>query len=295
MIPLQSTAGLGNVSGKVLAKVPIGTLVVAGGAAMTGGGLTGIADTDGSYTVFNVPAGMVNVRGYKVGLQLAPATATVTAGMTKTGVDLADKGAATAAVSGSIQIVNGGMGTSTSVILAVAETFDPNAARGEAPPGLRVGNITGAFTIPNVPDGEYVVLAAFENDYLTRDPDTSIGGTALVHVTVAGQSLPIAQSFKVTGSLDHPSPDGEQVVMGTPTFTWDGDSGEDHYEVHVFDAYGTQVWEDLAVPAGKNPSAVYAGPALKSGMIYQFRAISIKNGGSAIAMTEDLRGVFLYK
>ena len=39
----------------------------------------------------------------------------------------------------------------------------------------------------------------------------------------------------------------------------------------------------------------YGGPALKSWMLYQFRATSIKNVGSAIATTEDLKGVFLYK
>jgi hypothetical protein len=298
MVPLQSTTGLGTVTGKVLAKVPIGTLVVAGGATNAGGGVTGIADADGAYTVFNVPAGMVTVRGYKVGLQLAPATADLTAGGTAAGVDLADEGAATATVTGSIQIVNPGMGSTTSVILAVDETFDPNAARGEAPPGLRVTNVSGAFDIPNVPDGNYVVLAAFENDYLTRDPDTAIGGTGLVHVTVAGQSLPVAQSFKVTGSLNVVAPDAEAVVSGTPTFIWGDDSGEDHYEVRVFDAYGNKVWEDTAVPGvsgAKDVQVVYGGPALESGRLYQFRAVSINKGGSPIAMTEDLRGVFLYK
>jgi hypothetical protein len=298
LIALQSTSGLGSVSGKVLAKVPIGTLVVAGGAAMTGGGATGIAAADGSYTVFNVPAGSVTVRGYKVGLQLGSATAVVMAGATTPNIDLADKGTATATVSGSIQIVNPGMGSSTSVILAVDETFDPNAARGQAPPGLRVAGITGAFSIPNVPDGNYVVLAAFENDYLTRDPDTSIGGTSIVHITVAGQSVAVGQGFKVTGSLDGPSPDGEQMVSGTPTFTWDDTSGEDHYEVRVFDAYGNLVWADTTVPGvsgSKTVSVMYGGPSLTSGSLYQFRAVAIKKGGSAIAMTEDLKGVFLYK
>jgi hypothetical protein len=37
-----------------------------------------------------------------------------------------------------------------------------------------------------VPDGKYVALAAFENDGLVRDPDTSIGGTQIVHLTVSG-------------------------------------------------------------------------------------------------------------
>src|SRR6185436_16665696 len=101
-------------------------------------------------------------------------------------VNLKDTGKATATVSGQIDIVAGGMGTTTSIILAVDETFDPNAARGEAPPGLRVAPVSGAFSIPNVPDGNYVVLAAFENDFLTRDPDVSIGGTSIVHITVAG-------------------------------------------------------------------------------------------------------------
>lgn len=58
------------------------------------------------------------------------------------------------------------------------------------------------------------------------------------------------------------------------------------------------VCEEVAVPGasgGKNVSVPYAGLALKSGMIYQFRALSIKNGGSAISATEDLKGVFSYK
>jgi hypothetical protein len=298
MVGLESSSGLGSVSGKVLAKVPVGTLVVAGGAANAGGGATGIADVDGSYTVFNVPAGGVTVKGYKAGLQLGDAMATVMAGATTMNVNLADKGKATATVSGSIQLVNPGMGSDTSIILVVDETFDPNAARGEAPPGLRAYPVSGAFSIPNVPDGNYVVLAAFENDFLARDPDTSIGGTSLVHITVAGQNLAVSDSFKVTGSLDVVSPDAEQVVSGTPVFEWNDDSGEDHYEVRVFDAYGNKVWEDTAVPGvsgAKTVKVTYGGPLLKSGSIYQFRAVSIKKGGSPIAMTEDLRGVFLYK
>lgn len=298
MITLANPTGLGSVSGKVLAKVPVGTLVVAGGAAMTGGGVTGIAGTDGSYTVFNVPAGAVTVRGYKVGIQLAAAMATVTAGAETKGVDLADKGAATSVISGSVNIVNPGMGSSTSVILVVDETFVPNAARGEAPPGLRVAPVSNGFSIPGVPDGNYVVLAAFENDFLVRDPDTSIGGTGLVHITVAGGDMAISAGFKITGSLDGVSPDNEEPVSGTPTFVWNDDSGENHYEVRVFDAYGNLVWQDLAVPGVSGSQTVkvtYGGPALTSGRLYQFRAVSIKNGGTPISITEDLKGVFLYK
>ncbi len=286
----------GTLSGRVIAEAPIGTLVVAGGAANAGGGTTGLADYDGSYVVFNVPTGTVDVRGFKAGLQIPPVTADISTGEATAGVDLTATGEATATVTGSVQIVNGGNGTETSVILVVDETFVPDAARGEAPPGLRAHPVTGSFSIAGVPDGNYVVLAAFENDNLVRDPDTSIGGTSIVRITVAGGSVDLPEGFKVTGSLDDVSPDDEEIVSATPTFSWADDSGEDHYELRVFDAFGALVWEQLDVPGVSGNDAVqveYAGPPLQSGLLYQLRATSIKNGGSPLSVTEDLKGTFV--
>jgi hypothetical protein len=309
MLPLQNKDGLGSISGKVLHESPRGTLVVAGGTKESGGGVTGVADFDGAYTVFNVPAGSVTVSGYKIGLQLESKSATVKTGEETTGVDLASLGGATATVSGKVEIVNAGQGKETSIILAVAETFDraPNIATGEAPPGLRVYPVLGAFSISGVPDGNYVALAAFENDFLVRDPDTSIGGTAIVEVTVAGQSVELQQSFKVTGALDLDFNDGatrvvwveEKELTGKPEFVWNDDSGEDHYEIAVFDAYGKLMWEDLNIPSvsgSKSVKVTYGGTEpLVSGVLYQFRATSIKGGGTPLSRTENLRGTFLYR
>jgi hypothetical protein len=296
MLSVQNASGLGTITGTVHADRPRGTLVVAGGAVNAGGGVTGVADFDGTYWVFNVPAGSQPVKGYKAGLQLDSNTADVTAGAVTEGVDLNVLDQGTWLVEGKVEIVNPGAGKDTSVIFVVDETFNPNAIYGEAPPGLRAYPVAGAFQIPNVPDGNYVVLAAFENDFLVRDPDTAIGGTEIVHVTISGNQV-LDQSFKVTGSLDVISPDKEEPVSGTPSFTWVDDSGEDHYEIAVFDAFGTKIWEDLAVPgfSGDDPVVSYGGPALLPGMIYQFRATSIKQGGSPISRTEDLRGTFLYQ
>ncbi len=291
LLALPSTSGMGSVSGTVRADAPRGTLIVAGGS-------TGIADHDGTYEVFNVPAGSVRVSGYKSGLQLGHATAVVEAGKVTEHVDLTALSKPLAVVSGKVDIVNPGAGSKTSVILAVEDTFDPAMASGEAPAGLRVGDVTGPWTIAGVPDGSYVVLAAFENDFLVRDPDTSIGGTDLVRVVASGANVDIAAGFKITGALHVVSPDGEQEVSGTPTFVWADDAGEDHYVVVVYDAYGNLVWENDAVPGvsgDKNVTVEYGGPALTPGMLYQFRATSIKNGGSPISRTEDLRGVFLYR
>lgn len=288
---LASATGLGSVSGDVQAVAPWGTLVLAGGQ-------TAVADRDGSFTVFNVPAGAVTVSGYKVGLRLDTASATVKANEVSNGVVLQVLGEAVATVSGKVEIVNAFGGATTSVILALEETFEENAARGEAPPGLRAGNVTSAFSIAGVPDGKYVVLAAFENDRLVRDPDVSIGGTDIVHLTVSGADQELSEGFKVTEALEVASPDAEVDVSGTPTFEWKDDSGEDHYEVRVFDAFGQKVWEKLDVPGvsgNPNVSVAYGGRALAPGTLYQFRATSIKRGGTAIAITEDLRGVFVQR
>lgn len=282
----------GTVSGHVLADDAKGTLVVAGGA-------TGIADLTGAYAVFNVPIGDVEVRGYKAGLALAPEMAKIADGLETKGVDLTSDGPATARVTGKLSIVNAPGGSSTSVILVVEETFEPTLARGEAPPGLRVAGISGDFAFEGVPNGKYAVLAAFENDGLVRDPDTSIAGTDIVHVTVSGKDQALPDPFKITGALAvvAPGASGIDIVSAAPTLSWEDDSSEDLYEVAVYDAFGTLVWEDKNVPSekgNKNVSVAYAGPALESGMIYQFRATSLKSG-VPISRTEDLKGVFQMK
>lgn len=299
LIPLENAAGLGSIAGRVvvdggLALNPAGALVVAGGS-------TGVVDFKGDFVVFNVAAGAgVGVQAYAAGLQVEPAKVDVAAGKETPGVELHVKSAATATVSGSVQIVNGNGFSVTSVVLALQDTFVQDAARGEVPKGLRVGNVTGPYTISGVPDGDYVILAAFENDGLVRDPDLSIGGTSILNISVKGGASVTPDGFKVTGALSTESPgkDAIEVVMGTPSFVWGDDSSEDHYEVRLFDAFGKNVWENLAVPSvsgAKTVTAMYGGQALLPGMIYQFRATSIGKGGTAISATEDLRGVFVYR
>ncbi|MGC4064018.1 MAG: carboxypeptidase regulatory-like domain-containing protein [Polyangiaceae bacterium] len=189
MLPIPDASGLGTISGKVDIEDPKGTLVVAGAA-------TALTSTDGTFTIFNVPSGDVSVTAYRIGLNIAPADVTVKAGAATTGVNLEATKDPAVSLSGKVEIVNPGAGTDTSVILVVADTFVENAARGESPPGLRVAGISGDFAFTGVPNGKYVVLAAFENDYLVRDPDTCIGGTDIVTVTVSGSDVALSETFR---------------------------------------------------------------------------------------------------
>jgi hypothetical protein len=312
LLALPSSAGSGSIEGHVeVPPVGGGVLVVAEPAA-GGAGMSAIADRGGDYAVLNLGPGDYAVKAFSRGVNYAPAAVSLAAGETKE-ADLAIAGATAATVSGNVEIVNRGQGIGTSVILVVESTFDDALVRGDVPPGLRAPepgtdpDVTGAFSIDGVPDGRYVALAAFEDDFLVRDPDTSIGGTQIVHLEVANGALVSAPpSFKVTGALDVVSPgaDGPEVVTSaTPTFTWVDDSSEVAYDVTVLDAFGVEVWRTTIPGVSGSPtvSVVYgqaggtpaSAPALQSGMYYQFRVLSRKNGGSPISQTEDLKGVFL--
>ncbi len=281
-----------------------GVLVVAAGSA---GAFSATTDADGEFTIFNVENSDYTVSAYASDLQIDPESVSV-GGEDVTDVVLSEATHSTATVSGNIQIVNAGGGAVTSVILVVEDTFDPDAARGEVPRGLRAPrtgepNVDGDFTIEGVPDGNYVVLAAYENDDLVRDPDTNIAGTSFVHLEVDGasmSSIDVSESFKVTEALEVFAPGAEEPeeVSGPPTLRWADDSSEDWYDVRVFDAFGDEVWSALEIPGVSGESEVsidYDGP-LEPGMYYQFRVLSWRqpgNGDAApISATEDLRGVF---
>lgn len=304
--------GQPSISGHVLAgEASAGVLVVAEGGD---GGISAISDKEGRYTIFNVPDGSYEVRGYAAGIQLAPEPVDM-AGVELLDVDLAESDAALGTISGSVTIVNAPGGSATSVVLVVASTFSETFVRGEVPRGLRSPlsgepNVDGSFTIEGVPEGSYVVLAAFENDDLVRDPDPNISGTQIVTVDMPSPGETISlESFKITEALDVVTPgvDGPELVSQAPTLTWADDSSEEFYTVVVYNAYGDLVWcrSDLmmgcdggnvpGVSGSDNVEVPYEGP-LEPGMYYQFRATSWRQSGNAdpgpISQTEDLRGVF---
>lgn len=292
LIGLPAGAGTGTISGTVELPDGASALVV----AETGGaGHDAVVDRDGAYVLFNLPAGAYSVAAYATGLVHDTAD-----------VELADGGDAVAdlalldgdgaGLSGTVQIVNAPGGSTTSVVLFVASTFNPDTGRGAAPPGLRAGEVSGGFSIAGVPPGRYAVLAAFENDALVRDPDTCIAGTEIVYVDVAADDLTLDESFKVTEALEILTPGDGEAITGTPTFSWADDSSEDLYRVRVIDSFGIEVWNhEIPGVSGQDPSLAYAGDPLQSGMYYQVRVQSVReSGGDAceISQSEDLKGVF---
>ena len=309
LIPLPSDQqGRGSISGSIVTTgenaTPSGVLVV-----VEGGGddaPLGFADKSGAYTVFNVPAGSWSVHGYKAFLQLDTVDVTLSDGEHKTGVDLVENDKPFGTLLGDINIVNAPGGAMTSVVIVPESTFSDTFVKGEVPPGLRAPpppedpSITGAFTIEGIPDGQYKVLVAFENDFLVRDPDPTIAGTDILDIEVPeGSSYDLdytSDSFKVTEALVIISPGAEEPepVTGTPTFIWEDDAGEDQYQIVVYNAFGDEMYRDDNLPrvtGGETVEVDYDGDALEAGMYYQFRVTSLKDG-TPRSQTEDLLGVF---
>jgi hypothetical protein len=313
LIPLEDAQDRVTISGTVhpvteveegrqpVAEEVSGVLVVATSGDTT---LSALSDRGGHFTIFNATAGSYAVEGYAADVQLTPVSADV-AGEPVQDVDLFPSSDALTTLGGNIQIVNAPGGAVTSVILVVESTFDADFVRGEVPRGLRAPrsgapDVDGSFEITGVPNGTYVVLAAYENDDLVRDPDTNIAGTDFVQVTVGGGDVTLDESFKVTEALAVRAPGADEptAVTEAPALSWADDSSEDWYEVRVFDAYGDEVWADENVVAGRGSDDVsvqYGGP-MEVGMYYQFRVTSWRQPGngqaSPISATEDLRGVF---
>jgi hypothetical protein len=299
--------GRGSISGSIVVTAgdtsPAGVLVVLEGAPE--GSLFSFSDKSGRYTLFNIPEGSWEIQGYKAFLQLDAVNVTLALGEDKTGIDLISNTKLYGTVTGSINIVNAPGGSATSVVLVPESTFNETFVKGEVPPGLRAPappespSITSDFTIEGVPDGQYVVLAAFENDFLVRDPDPSISGTQILHIQVPDGSsyeIDIVSSFKVTESLVVVSPGASapELISGNPVFIWEDDSSEIKYSIVVYNAFGEEVWRDDDLPrvtGSPQVTVTYGASPLQAGMYYQFRATSWRSDGP-ISQTEDLLGVF---
>ncbi len=310
LIHLQSTSDLLSISGTV-AQPPtrVGILVVAEPQA-GGRGLTAIADSGGSYTIFNLPAaaapGIVyDVEAYGRGVNYNPGTVTLTLGSTPPAVDLTVKNTTTATIGGNL-IFNSGAATPTSVALVVQSTYSAVFDRGESPPALVVPVESGStYTLTGVPDGSFIALAAFGIDGDVRDL-SGTGNTAPVQVVIQDGALVGALGgFKLVGAIDLTSIDGVtvgnggipiQLASATPTFVWakaPSYSSAATFQADVFDAYGTTVWAHGQTGSGSGPyTATYGGAALQGGMYYQLRVKALDGAGNQLSQTEDLKGVF---
>jgi hypothetical protein len=304
LAPLAS-AGTTFIHGSV-AKAPSGAgrLVVAepvGG----GTGMTGVADEAGNYSIFNLTPGTAYVvTAYTKGANYTPVTTSALAAGDNAVAALALGSGTGAPLAGGL-IFNNGAGSNIQVTLVVQSTYVPSLDRGESPPGLTIQGGASGYAFDGVPDGKYVVLAAFGLDGDVRDV-SGTGNTAAPQVTIqSGAVVGTPPGFKIIPAVDLLSIGGTTVsatpvvltgaTAPTPTFVWQPgsvDASADHYRVDVFDSFGTTVFTTTVL--NSTTSVAYAGPTLQAGMYYQLRISALK-AASQLSQTEDVAGVFTWQ
>jgi hypothetical protein len=201
LFPIDTNLFVGAISGTVSSggNPVAGALVIARGA---GDSYTTISAADGSYVLYNVEEGNVDVTTYIKGLNFPTLSAvTVTDNTTTTDQDLVASGVANGTISGNIQFVAGGTAQATDITLIDRETR-------EVIPGMRVYTDTyNDYMMSGLPNGDFEIIASMLNDGNVIDPDEAVTqGDPLVTVT-NGVVDPSTRSFKITGA----------VVMDTPS------------------------------------------------------------------------------
>lgn len=312
------------VHGTVTASPAKGGALVVAVPTAGGASVSGFAGQGGAYYVYNLPVAASGttdwtVRPYAKGANYVSSVAqpvALASGDDKP-VDFTIGSTVPYTLTGGLLFTGQNKPASavTSVILAVKSTYDPLLHRGEAPPGLRDGYATGSgFTISGVPDGDYMVLAAFENDGWVQD--TGQGSTGYYEVVISGGALTAvfldgalqsnqSIAFKVTGAVSLATPftgtyDSVPwpASSSTPTFDWVAYPSTDHYDIQVIDQLGNVACQKTGILTTDptsftwNATDCYGAANAAPGTWYQFIVKAYQTGGALASRNEDLKGVF---
>jgi len=303
---LQGT--FGKIDGTVNPKLS-GFLVVATSAGMNAEYHT-YSGPDGYFVLFNVPYDTYGIDAIKSGYQSADQPqVTLTAGTTSASVQITMNQITGSTLTGMVTFLaveNGIVDISLldkishSVVNGLTTMIDSNRT----------------YTIGNIPAGEYIAWASYENDDYVMDPDWIFKNPGALYVSFTSDSLK-TRNFSVTGAIKIISPTNpansitpaltDSVV---PTFQWNAYPQTKEYIIEVRDINGNLMWggfrdngviRHAQVPKEWN-SVEYdfdgsAVSPLSSGEIYQWRIYSdddaIPNVQTLLSSSEDLMGLFI--
>ena len=307
----SSVTNGGSISGKVTSggNALAGALVIAGNGT---NGYSSVTGTDGTYSIYNVPAGTYQVQGFLSNYNSTTLSASVTASTESTGNDITMTSGATGSVAGAVTFLatNNGEVDVTLTNVLTKQTI----------PGLVTKTVGGVYSIAKVPNGTYIIRASYSNDNYVVDPDWILKNGEPT-VTISGNT--VTQNFSVTGAVRLVSPTNDstttkpiEVTGSTPTFTWVAYSSTSDYVIEVSDINGNIIWggftkngatitKNISIPKSQL-SIVFnsdgkATSTLKSQNTYRWRIYSSKDdvssstGWKLISVSEEQRGLFIIK
>lgn len=187
-ITITQSSG-GPTTGTISGAVTSSTGTALSGATVSSGGITATTQTNGTYSLANVPAGTQTVTASLSGFQTGSQTVTVTAGATATANFTLTPASSTGAVTGKItNIATGGVLSGATVkwgSMAVST------------------NTSGVYTISNVTSGTQT-LTASATGYLARNGTVNVvgGGTATLNIQLSTAGMVSVKALNSAGAAD---------------------------------------------------------------------------------------------
>jgi hypothetical protein len=288
---LNNAASLGFISGKVIAggNGLGGALVVAENGTE---GYSAVSGGDGSYVIFNVPAGNWKTNGWKQNYNGTEKQVSVTSGQEATNQDITMTEGGTGSVSGKITFLStGNIEVDVSLVHPVTK---------ETIPGLGAQTVGALYQISGVPKGTYFGRASYVNDTKVMDPDWILK-FGQPGISVNGNAATL--DFSVTGALSLASPTNDLNsvkpvdVSANPTFTWVTYSSANGYVIEVVNSRGQVVWGGITGTGNSAVRNVYvpkttlsvnynfdnkATETLKPGEIYRWRVYASKDENTTL-------------
>jgi hypothetical protein len=274
------------------------------------------AHVDGSYVLHNVAVGSATLSTFLGGYNFDPAGPVTVTADTNTDQNIQAVGMASGEISGHVSF------TSVSGDIIDITLLHPTSR--DTLPNLRVQtDAGGSYLMPDVPYGEFEIIASLENDGFVLDPDLSV--TQGIPMVLISELAPVIanKDFKVTGSIELTNPasiiDASVPNLGQiPTFTWvkaSSYASANYYVVEIVDESGGTAWGGfdspannyaplVTVPQENNPSASYnfdgtaALVSLEPERYYQLRVYaavvdtSEPKGYRLLSAGETLDGIF---
>lgn len=302
----SSVTNGGYITGKVTdgTNGVAGTLVV---AEMGGEGYSSITNSDGIYSIYNMPAATYDVKAWISGYSSETVSATVSGGAETANIDIVLTLGSAGSVTGNITILSG---SNKDVDVSLTHPVTK-----ETIPGLTVTTTNLSYEMVDVPDGQYLFRATFENDDKVMDPDWIVKNGE-PYVTVSGATI---MNFSITDAVLLISPTNGstttqplEVVSTTPTFEWTDYPQTSSYVIEVTDSNGKVIWggfstdfttKNIDIP--KSVTSITFGDTtygnapvedLVSGQIYRWRVyasfdVSSTGGWKLLSVSEDQRGL----
>ncbi len=305
MDELQGT--FGKIEGTVIPNLS-GFLIVATSAGMNTEYHT-YSGPDGYFVLFNVPYNSYEVDAIKSGYQSAnQPQVNLSAGSSSAKVQINVNQITGSTLTGKVTFLAAQNGI---VDISLLDKISHSVVNGLT----AMIDTSRNYTINNIPAGEYIAWASYENDDYVMDPDWIFKNPGALNVSFTTDTSKV-RDFSVTGAINIVSPTNppnsitpalaDSVV---PTFYWNAYPQTKEYIIEVRDINGNLIWGGFTASGEIRHTQIpkewnsvefnFDGSALmqlQPGNIYQWRLYSDDEATAGVqtllSSSEDLMGLF---